>query len=71
MCIGESILCTVYQGLGSVFKKKICKALMYAVWSHSPVQEVTGSRGEYLRVVGIIVMVEYIGRLWKVGRREV
>ena len=43
---------------------------MYAVWSHSSVQEVTGSRGEYLRVVGILVMVEYIGRLWKVGRRE-
>ena len=48
----------------------ICKALVYAVWSHTTVQEVTGSRGEYLRVVGIIEMVEYIGRLWKVGRRE-
>ena len=43
---------------------------MYAVWSHSPVQEVPGRWGEYLRVVGIIVMVEYVGRLWKVGRRE-
>ena len=56
--------------LSGFFISYLLASLMCAVWSHSPVQEVTGSWGEYLRVVGIIVMVEYIGRLWKVGRRE-